>query len=90
MSGPACQDYSSRNNAAVATSAASPPRTGDRRRTAASPLVLVLAQKWLAWVEQEPGQGTTDAVVERIRKLLRLTNGVGATGAEASGQCVAC
>ena len=33
---------------------------------------------------------TTDGVVERIRKLLRLTNGVGATGAEAAGQCVAC
>ena len=30
----------------------------------------------------------TDGVVERIRKLLRLTNGVGATGAEASGHCV--
>ena len=32
---------------------------------------------------------TTDGVVERSRKLPRLTNGVGATGAEVSGQCVA-
>ena len=32
----------------------------------------------------------TDGVVERIRTLPRLTNCLGATGAEASGQCVAC